>query len=66
MSNRESGQFAMMEDRSVPTELTQVPRDNWRNYPPAWGTQYDKPGNGRGNGNGNGRGHGRGNGHTGN
>jgi len=60
-STTESGRFAMMDDHAVPVELTQVPRENWRNYPPAWG-QNGNPGNG----NGRGKGNGRGNGHSGN
>jgi len=52
-SSRESGQFTRMDERSIPTELTQVPRENWRNYPPAWGTNGGNPSS---NGNGNGRG----------
>jgi hypothetical protein len=35
-SPRESGPFTMIDDRSVPTELSRVPRDQWRHYPMAW------------------------------
>jgi len=54
-SSRESGEFSMMDDRSVPTELSSVPRENWRNYPAAWDNngdgsrgRNDQRGNGRG------------------
>jgi hypothetical protein len=46
MSHRQSGQFAVIDDRSVPTELSRVPRDQWHNYPPAWSTQSGNPRNG--------------------
>ena len=62
-SSRESGQFNLIEERSVPSELTSVPRAHWRNYPAAWGNNGNgrgNNGNGRGNnGNGNGNGNGR-------
>jgi hypothetical protein len=48
-SSRESGQFTAIDDGSVPSELSKVPRENWRNYPPAWGTQKNKDNRGRGN-----------------
>jgi len=51
-SPRESGQFAMIDDRAVPSELSRVPSGHWRNYPAGWGNQ---------NGNGHSNGHGRGN-----
>lgn len=35
-SSRESGEFILIDDRSVPSEFTRVPRDRWRNYPSAW------------------------------
>jgi len=35
-SSRESGQFTPIDDRSVPSELSKVPRDQWRNYPASW------------------------------
>jgi hypothetical protein len=38
-SSRESGDFTVIEDRTVPTELSKVPRDHWRNYPTAWQNQ---------------------------
>jgi hypothetical protein len=31
------GNFVSIEDRSVPTELSRVPRDHWHNYPQGWG-----------------------------
>jgi hypothetical protein len=43
MSPRESGSFVVIDARSVPAELSQVPRENWRNYPAAWGTQNRMP-----------------------
>lgn len=58
-STRESGQFARIDDRYVPSELSSVPREHWRNYPPAWGNNGGNPAS---NGNGNGRGNGRGRG----
>jgi len=38
-SSRETGQFTAIDDRSVPTELSKVPRDQWRNYPASWQSQ---------------------------
>jgi hypothetical protein len=38
-SSRESGDFTMIQDRDVPTELSRVPRDQWRNYPTQWQNQ---------------------------
>lgn len=38
-SNRESGNFIMIDERSVPSELTRVPREHWRHYPSAWQDQ---------------------------
>ena len=35
-SNRESGDFNVIDDRSVPAELSRVPREHWRHYPSAW------------------------------
>jgi len=63
-STRESGQFTRIDDRSVPNELTSVPREHWRHYPPAWGNNGGNPasnGNGRGRGNNDGPRRGRGN-----
>ena len=43
-SYRESGQFTRIDENDVPDELSRVPRDQWRNYPPAWGRrnrEYD-------------------------
>jgi len=36
MSRRSRGQFRLIDDRYVPTELRRVPRNHWRNYPTAW------------------------------
>lgn len=59
-SSRESGRFNVIEASAVPSEFSRVPREQWRNYPPAWGNRNNNsPGNG--NGNGNGRGNGKGN-----
>jgi hypothetical protein len=55
MSTRESGQFTFVEDRAVPSELSTVPREHWRNYPPAWGKNGGNNGNGPGNSRGKGR-----------
>jgi hypothetical protein len=51
-SSRESGQFMMIDDRSVPTEFSRLPRENWRSYPSGW----ENRGNSRGWQQGNGRG----------
>lgn len=43
-SYRESGRFTQIDENDVPDELSRVPRDQWRNYPPAWGRrnrEYD-------------------------
>jgi hypothetical protein len=59
-SPRDRGEFTVIDDRSVPTELTRVPREQWHNYPAAWGQQNQTPAsNGNGHGNGNGRGNSR-------
>jgi hypothetical protein len=36
MSPRETGDFTVIDDRSVPSELSRVPREHWRNYPQGW------------------------------
>jgi hypothetical protein len=38
-SDRESGEFVAMDVRSVPSELSRVPREHWRNYPTTWQDQ---------------------------
>ena len=43
-SHRANGQYAQIQDRSVPSQLSRVPRDHWRNYPQGWG---DRNNNGR-------------------
>lgn len=65
-SPRVSGNFTVIDDRSVPSELSRVPRDHWRNYPPAWGNQNGgPPSNSEGGKKSNGRGaQRRGNGHN--
>ncbi len=55
-SPRESGRFTMIDDRAVPTELSRVPREQWRNYPAAWDNHND---NYNQNDNNNGRGRSR-------
>ncbi len=35
-SSRESGQFVLIDNRSLPSEFHRVPRDNWRHYPSDW------------------------------
>ena len=45
----EDGDFREIDERSVPTELTRVPRDRWRSYPTSWMGRYDQ-GNYRGYG----------------
>lgn len=52
-SPRESGQFTMIADESVPTEFSRVPRQEWRHYPSSWDGQNN---NDRDRGNGRGRG----------
>ena len=42
MSRRPRGQFMYIDDRSVPSELSRVPRDHWRNYPSAWSDRNDQ------------------------
>jgi len=36
-SPRESGEFTRIDDQDVPDEIYNVPRDQWRTYPPGWG-----------------------------
>jgi hypothetical protein len=51
-STRDRGDYTMIQDRSVPTELSRVPREQWHNYPTTWGNQNGDPGandNGPGN-----------------
>jgi len=36
MSRRARGQFRLIDDRYVPSELRRIPRNHWRNYPTAW------------------------------
>ncbi|HEX6031478.1 MAG TPA: hypothetical protein VFY90_08595 [Tepidiformaceae bacterium] len=38
-SSRESGDFMAIDARSVPSELSRVPREHWRNYPTTWQDQ---------------------------
>jgi hypothetical protein len=48
MSYRPYGEFAMMDDRNVPRELSRVPRQHWRNYPSAWSDENDNSRSDRG------------------
>lgn len=55
-SSRESGRFVVIEERSVPSEISWVPREQWRRYPANWRAQNaDRQGRNNGN-NGRGRG----------
>ena len=36
MSRLESGSYTAMDDRDVPSGLSNVPRDHWQNYPSGW------------------------------
>jgi hypothetical protein len=56
-SSRESGEFSMMDDRSVPTELSSVPRENWRHYPASWDRDNNDGSRGRNDQRGNGGGY---------
>jgi hypothetical protein len=47
MSRRSRGQFAMIDTRAVPSELSRVPRDHWRSYPSGWSDQNRNPRSGR-------------------
>jgi len=42
-SSRETGKFTVIADRSVPSELSKVPREHWRNYPAGWGNENGTP-----------------------
>jgi hypothetical protein len=45
MSPRESGDFTLIDDRSVPSDFSGIPREHWRNYPSGWqGRQHQGPG----------------------
>ncbi len=35
-SSRESGEFTIIDEQSIPSEFSRVPRDQWRNYPSEW------------------------------
>lgn len=35
-SSRESGDFFVIDDQDVPSELSRVPRDQWHSYPSTW------------------------------
>ena len=43
MSPRPRGQFTVIDERFVPTELSRVPRGQWRNYPSGWSDQRRDP-----------------------
>jgi hypothetical protein len=42
MSPRASGEFTVIDERSVPSEFSGVPRDHWRNYPQGWEGRNDQ------------------------
>jgi len=42
-SRRGNGQFRMIDDRTVPSELRKVPRDHWRSYPAGWEQKDHSP-----------------------
>ena len=35
-SRRESGDFTLIDDRNVPSEISRVPKDQWHSYPATW------------------------------
>ncbi len=35
-SGRSNGEFTVIDERSVPSELSRVPRQHWHNYPSQW------------------------------
>jgi hypothetical protein len=39
-SNRWSGEFSLIDDRSVPGAFSRIPRSHWRNYPTQWSARY--------------------------
>jgi hypothetical protein len=43
MSHRVRGGFNTIDDRSVPRELSRVPREHWRNYPSGWAPENRDP-----------------------
>jgi hypothetical protein len=42
MSRRWRGEFRLIDDRRVPSDLRRVPRDHWRSYPAAWEGRDDR------------------------
>jgi len=40
------GRFLLIDERSLPSELRRVPRQNWRNYPTSWQRRSNNPGHG--------------------
>ena len=40
-SPNESGDFAAIDDRAVPSEFSSVPREHWHNYPSSWQDRHD-------------------------
>jgi hypothetical protein len=42
-SPRESGHYTAIDDRAVPAQVTNVPRENWRHYPAGMGNQQESP-----------------------
>ena len=43
MSRRSTGQFAVIDDRFVPRDFSNIPREHWRNYPTAWLDENGNP-----------------------
>jgi len=42
-STSDRGAFTAVDDRTVPTEFSTIPRDHWRNYPQGWEGRADQP-----------------------
>lgn len=42
-SRHRSGVFAQVDERNVPSDLSRIPQDQWRNYPNSWLDQYGNP-----------------------
>lgn len=45
-SSRERGEFTSMDERSVPSEFSNIPREHWRNFPTAWQDRGQQPAGG--------------------
>lgn len=42
MSGRADGNFTAIDDRDVPRDFSNIPRDHWRNYPGNWQDRHDR------------------------